>query len=97
MKEQKEISIEDYSVGDDTVYVAYYEHNDFKELRVPIHHLEQYVTDNGLLEWVDIVMRKNEAVDEKEGIYEFSEYVRDRLDAHTIKKFLISEMQKMKS
>lgn len=97
MKEQKEISIEDYSVGIDTVYIAYYEHNDFKELRVPTNHLESYVTDNGLLDWVDIVMKNNELVDQHEGVWEFSEYIKDRLDLHTIKKFLISELQKMKS
>lgn len=96
-KEPKEISIEDYRVTNDSVEIEFIHHNDFKELKLPISHLEDYVKENDLLEWRNMVLKDGEYVDDIEGKYEFAEWVKERLNSHIIKLFLISELEKMKS
>lgn len=93
----KEISIEDHHVIDTGIDVQFYHGNDWKSIHAPLKEFEDWIVEKGLLNWNEVVMKNGEHIDDREGTWEFSDFIREKLDDAILEKFVVSHMEKMKS
>lgn len=97
MKEEKEISIEEKTITDHSILVEYYEENDWKQIAVPLKELEDFLVENNLLDWHEVVLKNNEHTEDRDGTWEFSTFIKEKLDDEILVKFVIWYSKKMKS
>lgn len=90
----KEISIEGHSISEATIAIDFYHGNDFKTLTRPIEVFEGWVVEQEYLEWYDIKIMADGGFQEMEGIWEFSEWAKDKLDDLILEKFVRNEIEK---
>lgn len=89
-----EISIEDYKIINDEIHIEWFNDNDFKEETFSLTQLETFVTDRNYLDWVQIIMREGQYVDQAEGTFTFPEWIKERLNTEILGEFISSLNQK---
>lgn len=93
----KEISIEGKTITDRSIHVEYYEENDWKQIAAPLKELEDFLIEKKLLDWHQVVLKNNEHTEDRDGTWEFSTFIKEKLNDEILEKFVIWYSKKMKS
>lgn len=88
-----EISIEGKFITPHTIHIEFFEENREESITRPLKVLEDWLTENNYLDWHQIVMQNNEHVADRDGTWEFSTFVAEKLNDEILEKFVRHELK----